>query len=523
MIGLVPDFTTKVMNIRQRMDLGFIKEKIMSYKRNLWNILILLLVFTIPFTQCKKSSTSPDVNALTCPVIWLNTFDISFTACESGANPFTQTLQIKNSGQQTLDYTLSSETEWVSFSPAEGSSTGQINNHTISVSKAGLAARNEDYTAKILVTCDQAYNNPQEVHVSLKISKQAPPEIWVNTKDLTFSAQEGAANPPSQNILIRNNREGILKYEISVDSAWLTVTPLTAESESAEKTHTVTANISGLKAGAYTGTITITDANASNSPHDVKVSLNVTKEPPPEICKDRNVLSFEAMLGGADPSSQSFFIENSGGGTLNYVIDWDAPWLGVNPTSGATDGPSRKHTASVNTGGLGAGTYQGTIVITDPKASNSPQTIGVTLHISSPLTDDKVGISFSPKEGGTDSTVTITVSVKGNASPISDGFGLQLHYDPSIFQYQSTNHGILTNSWAAVDGNANSGTIIVGGFRGSGSVIPIGSQGSIAVVKLKVIHNGSSDLSTTINMNSLTDDLVGMKISPASATFTYRH
>lgn len=483
----------------------------------------MLLVFTILFTQCKKTSTSPDINTLACPLIWLNTYDLSFTASENGANSLTQTLQIKNSGQQTLDYTLSSETEWVSFSPAEGSSTGQINNHTISVNKSGLTAKNEDYTAKILVVCDQAYNNPQEVHVSLNITKQVPPEIWVNTQGLTFSAQEGAANPPSQTILIRNNREGVLKYEISVDSAWLMVTPLKAESESAERMHTVSANISGLKAGAYTGTITITDANASNSPRDVKVNLTITKEPPPEISKDRNALSFEAILGGADPSSLSFFIENSGGGTLNYVIDWDAPWLSVNPASGTTSGPARKHTATANIGALSAGTYQGTITIADPMANNSPQTIGVTLLISSPLTENKVGISISPKEGGADSIVTITVSIKGNASPISDGFGLQLHYDPSIFQYQSTSSGILTNSWAAVDGNANSGTIIVGGFRGSGSIIPIGSQGSIAIVKLKVIHNGSSDLSTTISMNSPTDDLVGMTISPASATFTYRH
>jgi hypothetical protein len=195
----------------------------------------------------------------------------------------------------------------------------------------------------------------------------------------------------------------------------------------------------------------------------------------------------------------------------------------VTPASGSSAGASKLHTTSVNISGLTGGTYTGTITITDPAASNSPQIIMVTLNISSPLNDNEVGITMSPKQGGTNTIVTITVNIKGNTSPISDGFGLQLHYDASIFQYQSTARGALTSNWAAVDGNANSGTIIVGGFRGSGTTIPTGSQGSIAVIELQVIHNGSSDLSRSITMNSITDDLVGMTIAPSSQTFTYRH
>jgi hypothetical protein len=261
----------------------------------------------------------------------------------------------------------------------------------------------------------------------------------------------------------------------------------------------------------------------------VKVSLSITKEalPPPltspKISKDKTTLTFDAALGGSNPPSQSFSIQNSGGGTLNYDINWDAPWLVINPISASSGGAAKTHTASVDISGLSAGTHIGTITITDPNASNSPQTISASLHISASLTDDKVGITISPKEGGTNSIVTITVTIKGNTSPISNAFGLHLSYDSSIFQYQSTTQGVLTSDWTAVDGNANSGTIIVGGFRGSGSVIPSGSQGSIAVVKLKVIHNGSSDLSTTLSMNDLTDDLVGMTKSPASQTFTYKH
>lgn len=495
----------------------------MFHRRRLRKTLIFFFVFLIPIVQCKKTSTSPDFDTLTHPVIWLNSFEISFTASESGADPSSQTLQVKNSGPETLKYTLSSEADWVSFDPAEGSSTGQVNNHTISVIKNGFVARDEAYTTKILITSDQAYNNPQEVLVNLNITKNPVGEIWMNTKNLTFSAQEGKEDPPSQNISVRNDKEGDLVYQLSADASWLTVTPSSAETGRAEKKHAVSVDTFGMTAGSYTGTITITSPNASNSPQNVKVALNISKELPPQIHKDKTSLSFNAIAGGSDPAPQSFSVKNSGGGTLNYDINWNPSWLGVNPAGGSSTGQTNSHTVSVDTGGLAAGDYQGTITITDQKASNSPQTIGVILHIGSPSTDNEVGITISPKDGGTNSIVTITVSIKGNTSPIADGFGMQLHYDPSIFVHQSTAKGTLTSDWAAVDGNASSGTIIVGGFRGSGSVISTGRQGSISVVKLKVTHSGSSDITSTIRMDSLSDDLAGMRIVPSTAPFTYRH
>ncbi len=478
---------------------------------------ILAAIFTLLHSNCKKQSTTPEVNDLTRPVIWLNLFNMTFAASEVGPNPSSQVLQIKNSGQQTLDYTLSSDASWVTISPDKGTSTGQKAEHTISVNKNGMTAQNEPYTAKIIVTSSQAYNNPQEVSVSLNLSKEPPPKIWVNTANLTFSAQVGT-NPPSQTLRVKNAGKGTLHYQITSDASWLSVNPSSGTSQTGEKTHTVSVNVTGLGEGAYIGTITISDSTAENNPQTVNVSLNITKELPPEIWVDQNTLSFQATVGGANPSSQNLFINNSGGGTLHYTVAADAPWLSVNPNSGQTAGTERKHTVSANTGGMSAGTYTGTITIADPNATNNPQTVGVTLQISLPLTNNEVGIFISPSSGGTGTVVSITISIKGNTSPISSAFGLDLHYNTAIFQYLSTSKGTLTGSWAAVDGGASSGTITVGGFRGSGSVIPTGSQGSIAIVRLKVIP--SSSQTTQITMNNLIDDLSGMIINPGSRTFT---
>ena len=400
----------------------------MNIKKNLRNIYVLfivLIVFTLPFTQCKKSSTTPDMNLLTYPVIWQNFFNMSFIAYETGPNPSSQVLHIKNSGQQTLDYTLSADADWVNIFPESGTSTSQTIEHTISVNKTGLNAQNEDYTATITITSSQAYNNPQAVSVNLKVSEEPPPEIGVNTQQLTFNGQEGGSNPDSQTFIIKNTGTASLKYEITKDANWLDVNPKSGAIQTGEKAHTVSVNTGGLNDGTYNGTITIADPNAANSPQQINVTLNLSEKPPP----------------GPPPPP--------------------------------------------------------------------------------PSTNNEVGISISPSSGGTDTIVRITVFVKGNTSPIST-FGLELDYDPSILQYQSTSKGTLVGSWPWLDGNATSAKITVGGLRGTAATIPTGSLGSLAIVKLKVIHTGSSDQSTQITLNNLSDDLSGMIIKPASVTFTYK-
>jgi hypothetical protein len=383
--------------------------------------LIFILILSIAHINCKKQSTTPLIDDLTRPVIWLNQFNLSFSATQQGPNPSPQILKIRNSGQETLEYTLSTDADWVSYSPESGTSTGQTIEHTISVNKAGKAPQDQEYTAKITVTSSQAYNNPQEITVSLKIEKQLPPKIWIDPQQLSFSGKVGGSNPASQTVKVKNTGEGSLNYSISSDVSWMSVNPNSGASDTAEKSHTVSVNTSGMQKGNYTGIITVADPKATNSPQEIDVTLNLTEKtaPPP------------------------------------------------------------------------------------------------------PSTDNEVGIRINPSSGGTDTIVTITVFINGNTSRIDSAFGLNLNYDTSVFQYQNTSKGNLTNSWAAVDGGASGGTVTVGGFRGSGNVIPIGSQGSIALVRFKVIHSGSSSLSRQFTMTNIIDDLVGMTIKPGTVTFTY--
>ncbi|MCX6581872.1 MAG: SBBP repeat-containing protein [Candidatus Aminicenantes bacterium] len=99
--------------------------------------------------------------------------------------------------------------------------------------------------------------------------------------------------------------------------------------------------------------------------------------PLPEIVLNRNQLTFGAFPAGGT-GSQTFTISNKTASTLNWFTGSDQTWLSCDPISGFNTGVV---TVSVNTTGLASGTYAGTITITDTYASNSPQTVAVTLNI----------------------------------------------------------------------------------------------------------------------------------------------
>jgi len=151
--------------------------------------------------------------------------EVSFTASETGPNPSSQILKIKHSGQGTLNYSISDNADWLTITPASGSSSGHIVEHTISVDKSTLTPRNSQYKAVITITCPNAYNNPQKVNVGLKITKEPPPKLSVSPIELTFSAKEGTTNLSTKTITIKNEGQGTLNYTISDDAAWLEVKP----------------------------------------------------------------------------------------------------------------------------------------------------------------------------------------------------------------------------------------------------------------------------------------------------------
>ena len=115
-----------------------------------------------------------------------------------------------------------------------------------------------------------------------------------------------------------------------------------------------------------------TNLDHSNNP------FTISSAAPPQISLNRTEIYFGAATSGISTSSQSLFVDNSGGGTLNWSITDDSAWLNCSPSSGTNAGSV---TVSVDVTGLSAGTYTGTITVSDATATNSPQTVSVTLNV----------------------------------------------------------------------------------------------------------------------------------------------
>lgn len=482
----------------------------------LFLLFLSMVLFSLP--ACKKDPVSPDAAVLERPIIWLSGTELTFTASEISPKPASQEIRIRNSGKNTLKYSISVDASWLSISPADGSSAGQANAHVVTVDASGMAGRDAAYTATITITCSDAYNNPQKASVALQLSKEPPPEISVSPTALTFSAQAGGSSPRAQTINIRNSGKSVLNYTISDDASWLDVNPTSGSSSGENKGHTVTVNSSGMSEGNYAATITIGDPKATNSPQKVSVTLQISKQPPPAIVVSRSSLSFSAQAGGGNPSAQTIGIRNGGGGTLTYTVSKDASWLSVSPTSGSSAGQENGHTISVNIAGLSRGSYPGTITVTSSGAANSPQTVGVTLQITAAGGSNQISVSCSPSQGVTGTTVSFPISISGNSSAFS-AFGLQLTFDTAMFQYVGTTNGSLTQGWV-VAGSEISGTVTLGGYAGT---IAAGSSGTIAIITLKVTGGTySNGKQSVVSIKSYVDGVAGMKPEPATTTFTYR-
>jgi VCBS repeat-containing protein len=128
-------------------------------------------------------------------------------------------------------------------------------------------------------------------------------------------------------------------------------------------------------------------ANDTERKHTTEqVAYMVFAEPPPTqpvIGLSPASLNFTAQEGGANPPGQTLQVWNAGEGTLNWTAAEGEPWLHIDKTSGSSTGSADVGTiqVTVDAAGLSAGTYTGTIIVSDAAAANSPQTVDVRLNV----------------------------------------------------------------------------------------------------------------------------------------------
>lgn len=146
----------------------------------------------------------------------------------------------------------------------------------------------------------------------------------------------------------------------------------------------------------------------------------------PALSVSPGSLTFDADVGASASLTQTLAVSNEGGGSLDWsgavtTVNGGA-WLAINPVGGAA--PSAP-TVTVNPSGLTEGVYQGTITVEAGSATNSPQSIPVTVVLDPPPTGLKI-LQARTSNGSDDGVENGAKTVTTSTTLLSPGKGYLL-------------------------------------------------------------------------------------------------
>lgn len=309
---------------------------------------------------------------------------------QGAAAPAAQQLDVTSSSPIAVDDVVVSTMSggsWLSANPTTGATPLGV---SLSVDPSSLAPGT--YNGMVTVTSSGASNSPQTASVTLNVTPV--PTISVNPSSLTFNFQLGGTAPASQGLDV-SATNGPVSFTAGASTMsggdWLSVM---AASGDTPQTLSVSVDTSGLAAGSYGGTVTVSADDASNSPRAIPVTLNVSEAPVLNVAPSQ--LTFSHQIGESAPAAQ--MVNVTGSEPLTYTVAASGGnWLSVSSMSGDTPGSLN---VLVNPAGLAAGTYDGVVSIASADAGNSPQTVAVALNVTAqPLSVTPTQLSFSHQLG----------------------------------------------------------------------------------------------------------------------------
>ncbi len=152
----------------------------------------------------------------------------------------------------------------------------------------------------------------------------------------------------------------------------------------------------------YGGFVDFDEGWIFDSPFNNDVCMIYVEElpGPPEILLAPSSILF--TLSPDSTADSTFDISNIGEGTLNWNITIDSTGPVFVVLSNYMGSGDTTITVTANSSGLSAGTYTNYIVVSDPSATNSPQTVTVTLEVSAPIAPVPIPLMLMPAVSGDD-------------------------------------------------------------------------------------------------------------------------
>lgn len=284
---------------------------------------------------------------------------------------------------------VSGDTLQVYFNNATFDSLGPgIYNATITVSAAGFA----------------------NLTIPVTLSIGGALSILPSPTTLTFNA----SGPTVQTIELSGNGGASISFSLvsstNAGGNWLSAT---ANASFTPATLTVTINPLNVPGGTYTGSVRVTPTSGSTL--TIPVTLQVG---PTTLAASPASLTFGYTVGGTAPPLQVVQLTSPlSNDTYTAQATSTGNWLLVNGvTTKITGAIPATLGVTINPAGLTAGTYQGTIVVTD--ADSSTQSVAVTLVVSGVSNVANPGslVFVAQAAGAPPATQIVLVNGSANAS-----------------------------------------------------------------------------------------------------------
>jgi len=291
-------------------------------------------------------------------------------------------------------------------------------------------------------------------------------EIAAYPDEFQFSVDldESDDNPDDQFLEIWNTGPDSIEFEVDVDSEgeWLDVSPDDGNLDDGHVSLRLGVDIEDLGPDDYSATITISSDDADSVEIDVSLVVEGEAEKA-EIGFSPSKFTFKAEEGGDDPDEQTLTIWNKGAGVLEWSMADDASWLSLSPRSGESEDEDDEQEieVKVDIGDLEPDEYTARIAIKASGASNSPETVKVTLTVEAAEEDDD--------DGGLAGHLLLAATSPGGAGMITPSvpMGPQGYPDGTTVSLTATAvQGYTFIGWAGdVSGSDNPISVVMKGDR----------------------------------------------------------
>ncbi|SRR5579871_150745 len=378
----------------------------------------------------------------------------------------------------------------------------------------------------ITVQAPGAVPSTQTVNVLVALPPCVAPHLVVAPAALSFQGVAGGASPALQSLQI-SGASWTARTTTASGGSWLSLSA--SSGGSAAVAVQVTASLTGLATGVYSGSVVVTDSNGNS----ITVPVTLVVQPPTQtILLSQSGLQFIGVAGGAPLQPQTIGVLNTGQGTMNWSAISTAPsntffsssWLTITPSSGNSVAGSQQVSSfavGANLGGLAAGKYSALIQVSAPGANNSPQVVTVELNVLPAGSDPGVivqpaGLIFTARAGTSDpGSQTVQVSLVG---PATTTYSAGLVTAGGNWAQALPLNAQLTpgNPSRTIVVQPSLGTLAPGVYRGALTFV-FGDNSPLQVVNLLFLVTGSGP-----GTNSVSVDGAGSSCSPTQLLGLFR-